>query len=148
MLTVIEELPKYRTNRRYKVRCDCGVEKSMLGSSLRPGVVSCGCHRDKRVAEGLRWTHREARTAEYRCWISIKTRCLNPNTEDFKHYGGRGIAICERWLESYESFLADVGRRPTPKHSIDRIDVDGNYEPGNCRWATASEQRRNQRGMK
>jgi hypothetical protein len=75
----------------------------------------------------------------------MKTRCLNPNTDDFKHYGGRGISICDRWLDSYEAFLADMGRRPSAKHSIDRINVDGNYEPGNCRWATASEQRRNQR---
>lgn len=149
LLTIIEELPKAPTSRRYMVRCNCGTEKTVLGSALRPGgQVSCGCQKRQRAASGLRWTHREARTAEYTCWISMKTRCLNPNTDDFKHYGGRGISICQRWLDSYESFLADMGRRPSPKHSIDRINVDGNYAPENCRWATASEQRRNQRSMK
>jgi hypothetical protein len=148
-LLIVEELPKAPTSRKYKVRCDCGTEKIVLGSALRPGgQVSCGCLKAQRAKRGLRWAHREARTAEYRCWISMKTRCLNPNTEDFKHYGGRGITICEKWLNSYEAFLADMGRRPTSKHSIDRVDVNGHYEPGNCRWATAGEQRRNQRTKK
>jgi hypothetical protein len=72
-------------------------------------------------------------------------RCENPNVERYPHYGGRGISICEEWRESFEAFLRDMGRKPSPDHSIDRIDVNGNYEPGNCRWATDSEQQRNKR---
>jgi hypothetical protein len=73
----------------------------------------------------------------------MKTRCHNPNHTHFKRYGARGIRICDRWLSSYESFLMDMGRRPSQRHSIDRINVDGDYEPGNCRWATPSEQAAN-----
>lgn len=72
-------------------------------------------------------------------------RCLNPNNDAFQNYGGRGITVCERWLAAYENFLADMGRRPSSGHSIDRIDVDGNYEPTNCRWATAQQQQSNRR---
>ena len=86
-------------------------------------------------------------TAEYRAWVSMKTRCSNRYVDraDYKNYYGRGIRICERWLESFENFLADVGRRPSRAHSLDRINNDGNYEPGNVRWATWREQRMNQR---
>lgn len=88
---------------------------------------------------------RRGETVEYRCWRGLRQRCCNPKTRAFKRYGGRGIIVCERWLHSYENFLADMGRKPTPAHSIDRINGDGNYEPGNCRWATQSEQMRNVR---
>lgn len=80
----------------------------------------------------------------YRTWRSIRIRCLNRNAEIYSRYGARGITICKRWLNSFEAFLADMGERPSPEHSIDRFpDKDGNYEPGNCRWATASEQQNN-----
>lgn len=83
-------------------------------------------------------------TAEYRIWRSIKRRCLMPNEPAYPRYGGRGIIICDRWLESYEHFLADMGRRPSEDHSIDRFpDKNGNYEPGNCRWATEEQQQNN-----
>lgn len=80
---------------------------------------------------------------EYRIWRGIKTRCLNPSDHSYPGYGGRGITICDRWRDSFEDFLADVGRRPSPKHSIDRINNDGSYEPGNVRWATPTEQQLN-----
>lgn len=84
------------------------------------------------------------RSPEYRVWDGMKQRCTNPNAAGYARYGGRGIAVCERW-QSFENFLADMGEKPEPKaqYSIDRIDNDGNYEPGNCQWATRSEQQRN-----
>lgn len=93
-------------------------------------------------------THGLSRTLEYRIWRGMITRCTNPNRESWKKYGGRGISVCARWRSSFESFLADMGPRPSPRHSIEREDNDGNYEPGNCRWATATEQGRNTRRTK
>lgn len=86
-------------------------------------------------------------TVEYATWAGVKARCLNPNRPGYKDYGGRGIRICERWKNSYLAFLEDMGRKPSTKHSLDRIDNNGNYEPGNCRWATDVEQRTNKRRM-
>lgn len=94
-------------------------------------------------------THGEAghgrETPEWRCWRGMRERCIHPQHRQYSDYGGRGITICDAWLHSYEQFLADVGRKPTPAHSIDRIDVNGNYEPGNVRWSTSGEQQRNTR---
>ena len=85
------------------------------------------------------------RSPEYSSWISMKSRCANPRNNRYEIYGGRGITICERWLYSFQNFLDDMGLKPSTKYSIDRIDSDGNYEPSNCRWATAKEQRANRR---
>lgn len=81
---------------------------------------------------------------EHKAWAAIKQRCYNPNASKYKYWGGRGITVCERWLNSFENFLADMGKRPSDKHSLDRFpNKEGNYEPGNCRWATIEQQNEN-----
>lgn len=153
-LLVIEEFPAEPGlgYRRARCRCDCGVESIVAVTSLRAGLTrSCGCAiREATRARSLR--HGECtdrkRTPEFRAWVGMKTRCLNVNVKSFPNYGGRGIVVCPRWLHSFENFLADMGRRPSPKHSIDRFDNDGPYAPDNCRWATPHEQRLNQRPIK
>lgn len=90
-------------------------------------------------------SRRISRLPEYPCWSAMRQRCHNWRNVDYHNYGGRGITVCDRWFESFDAFLEDMGPRPSPKHSIERMDNDGNYEPGNCKWATASEQNSNQR---
>lgn len=115
------------------------------GKSLRIGTTkSCWClQRDVATKHGH--TKGGQRTVEYRTWASMKRRCINPRSTNYPGYGGRGIQVCDQWMNSFECFLSNMGIRPSKGHSIDRINNEGNYEPGNCRWATASEQQRNKR---
>jgi len=137
-LIVISESPPVRKKTFWLCRCDCGNEKPMRADGLTSGrYKSCGCDGGR-----FKSTHGMYNTPEYRSWVAMKTRCTNPNGDDFHLYGGRGISVCERWLNSFENFYADMGSRPEGT-TLDRKDPDGNYEPGNCRWATLAEQNSN-----
>lgn len=139
-----------RAVRRVICRCVCGNEVTVFLSNLRRGQTkSCGCLR-REITSSNRMTHGETigkMSSEYATWKSMRARCQNPNDNDFQYYGGRGINVCRRW-QKFENFLADMGRRPSPELSIDRINNDGDYEPGNCRWATPTEQSRNRRSYR
>ena len=126
-------------------KCDCGAQKTSLGRELQVGNTrSCGClRRDGAAARHI--THGQTGTPGYISWASMKNRCYNTNTPCYCHYGGRGITVCDEWRNSYETFIKDMGPRPSTKHSIERVDNDGDYEPGNCYWATWAEQARNKR---
>ena len=124
--------------------CDCGNLFEVAWSAIQSGgTQSCGCLNMEMCAQRPR-THGLRKSSEYAIWQQILNRCRNSNLRNFSSYGGRGIRVCERWLK-FENFYADMGPRPTPQHSIDRIDNDGNYEPDNCRWSTRKEQCRNTR---
>lgn len=151
-LTILGEDPvRHNGKLCWLCKCDCGEMMSANGTLLRNGTVkSCGCLRREMGVERGKTSRKhgeganQRETPEYRAWTNMKSRCQNPNHVQFPDYGGRGIRVCERW-QTFENFLADVGRRPSKFHSIDRINNDGGYEPGNVRWATWEEQNSNQR---
>lgn len=125
-------------------RCVCGVERSIPVQSIKSGSTKhCGCRVPALTTE-MKTIHGGCGTPEYRTWAHMKERCGNPNNKDWHLYGGRGIAVCARWRADFDAFRSDMGTRP-PGTSIDRIDVDGNYEPGNCRWADDLTQAQNKR---
>jgi hypothetical protein len=160
MLTLIDDKAVKINRSKYKLfRCDCGNEKLIRVNVVSSGhVKSCGCLR--RLTRVKKYDHpitvykkfiKEKygkplyEIKEYKIWVAIKTRCYNPKANRYYIYGGRGIKMCDRWLESFHNFYDDMGARPSDKHSIDRIDTNGDYEPGNCRWVTSDVQNKNKR---
>lgn len=132
-------------NAIWRFRCDCGAELVARTGNVRNGSTqSCGCLLE-RVAGMHTLSHGMKGSPEYDIWCGMKQRCGYEKHEHFAEYGGRGIKICERWLHSFENFLADMGRRPSTKHTLDRKDNDLDYGPENCCWATRKDQSRNQR---
>jgi hypothetical protein len=128
--------------------CDCGGTTVVRSKDIRRGFTqSCGCLFRERLAR-RNTSHGSSRTPEHWTWANIIQRCTNPKASHYEFYGGRGITICERWRNDFASFLADVGPRPSPAHSIERVDNEKGYEPGNCVWATRLEQMKNTRRSK
>lgn len=144
-LTVLARAENHKSHRMWKCHCQCGTLSVVRGSHLRRGtVLSCGCLRVDCGKATVRHGHSYG-SLTYESWQAMMHRCSCPTFRWYHLYGGRGIRVCERW-KVFENFLADMGERPSSEHSIDRYpNNDGNYEPGNCRWATQTEQRRNNR---
>lgn len=129
-------------NSKWLCKCHCGKEFEASGSLLRRNVVrSCGCNPPP-IVHGH--TASGGMSPEYQSWRAMIQRCTNPKNNRFQYYGARGIAVCERW-ETFSNFLRDMGPKPTPKHSLERVENDKGYSPDNCKWATALEQRHNRR---
>lgn len=143
-LTVVCENGKRGKNVLWLCRCDCGREINAIAYNLKNGhTQSCGCLQ-KEARSLSHSTHKDSTSRLYRIWRHIKSRCLNPNVRHYQYYGGRGISICPEWENSYESFRAwALSNGYDPTLSIDRIDVNGNYESGNCRWTNAKVQANN-----
>ena len=145
-LVITEYAGRNGTATQWKCTCDCGNTIVALAGNIKKGDTrSCGCLR-REVSAARLTTHGMRDTAEFRIWAKIIERCENPKSQAYKYYGGRGISICERWRHSFVEFFQDMGPRPSPEHQIDRYpDMNGNYEPGNCRWATPTQNNRNRR---
>lgn len=149
---VVEYAGAARGGSRYLCMCTCGTERVIFRSNLVSGkTTSCGCGKSASISEA-RTAHGHSRPGDvsptYSSWGSMVNRCTNPNNQSYPRYGGRGIRVCDRWRNSFEAFLEDMGEKPKQGMSIERLDVNGHYEPGNCVWATPRRQSRNTRRTK
>lgn len=147
MLTAIREVDgvwQGNCNRRMvECLCDCGNTTVIsIDHYKRSKIVSCGCHHKKITSETAK-THGLSKTPEYKVWQGMKGRCHNPNHADYPMWGGRGVIVCYEWMNSFESFIADMGNRPTSEYTLERIDNSKGYSKDNCKWATRKEQRAN-----
>lgn len=139
-LTVVERLPNKHEQRYWLCLCDCGGSTKTYSICLRKGRTrSCGCLRQGGTLRHGHARGRKGGSLTYKSWRSMLSRCYRDSSSGFHNYGGRGITVCERW-RVFEHFLSDMGERPSLNLSLDRIDNNGNYEPGNCKWSTRSEQ--------
>lgn len=137
-LTVVEHV----ANTKWRCLCDCGKEVTRASLDIRNGKVkSCGCSKAEALSK-IKTRHGMNKTPTHRTWISMRRRCNEASHDQYKYYGGAGIKVCERWQDSFENFLADMGERPEGM-TLDRKDPKGDYEPSNCRWATQKEQMNN-----
>lgn len=135
----------YHGHTQWFCLCDCGAIAVTSRVCLRRGMTkSCGCL-SRETSRDRNLVHGYSGTRVYRIWSHIKSRCYEPTNVGYELYGGRGVKVCQRWMESFAAFLEDMGDPPTDKHSIDRINSDGDYTPENCRWATSTQQNRNRR---
>lgn len=140
-LTVLEYVETIKKDAYWRCRCECGSLKITSSNALRTGHTrSCGCLRKE-------WCHGYSNTSEYHSWVAMIQRCTNPKDPGYQNYGGRGIQVDPRWM-NFRAFIADMGSKPTPYHSISRKDNNGNYVPSNCEWTTTYEQNRNKRGIR